>query len=255
MAVIDDLVAYYALDEASGNATDSHGSTTLTDNNTVGASTGVVSGSRLFTRASQERLTSTSPPITSVPVTIAMWVKATTFTGNMNTAFIKQSGNHYAFGTTLSSAGKALVQASSAAGSFDILTGASTLSTGTWYHVVAVARSATDRELYVNAASDGTATASRTILSPIQFSLGSYGAAASDTLNGELDEVGFWSRALTPTEITWLYNSGAGRSYADIVAEAATGQPSMRRWGGVPFVGGQGIGNKGIGRMFGSPIK
>jgi hypothetical protein len=228
MAVIDDLVAYYALDEASGNATDAHGSTTLTDTNTVGAGTGVVSGSRVFVRANAERLTGT-PPITALPVTIAMWVKATSFTGNMNTAFIKQAGNNYAFGTALSSAGKALLYASSAAGSFDTLTGASTLSTGTWYHVVAVARSATDRELYINAASDGTATASRTILSPTQFSLGSYGTSASDTLNGELDEVGFWSRALTTTEISWLYNSGAGRSYADIVAEA-TSAKSLAWW-------------------------
>lgn len=31
----------------------------------------------------------------------------------------------------------------------------------------------------------------------------------------------------------------------------ATGQPTMRRWGGTPFVGGQGIGNKGSGRMWG----
>ncbi len=32
---------------------------------------------------------------------------------------------------------------------------------------------------------------------------------------------------------------------------ASTGQPTMRRWGGVPFVGGQGIGGKSSGRMWG----
>ena len=32
---------------------------------------------------------------------------------------------------------------------------------------------------------------------------------------------------------------------------SATGQPTMRRWGGVPYMGGQGIGNKGKGRMWG----
>jgi hypothetical protein len=34
-------------------------------------------------------------------------------------------------------------------------------------------------------------------------------------------------------------------------ATAATGQPTMRRWGGVPNMGGQGIGNKGSGKMWG----
>ncbi len=47
--------------------------------------------------------------------------------------------------------------------------------------------------------------------------------AAGDTsqrMDGLIDEVGVWRRILTSGERTWLYNSGAGRSYADIVAEA-----------------------------------
>lgn len=34
-------------------------------------------------------------------------------------------------------------------------------------------------------------------------------------------------------------------------AAGATGQPTMRRWGGTPYVGGHGIGTKGKGRMWG----
>lgn len=52
------------------------------------------------------------------------------------------------------------------------------------------------------------------VTSGIKFSVGNYtvtgvGAAA----NIRADEVGYWDKVLTPTEITWLYNAGAGRTY------------------------------------------
>ncbi|MDB4312015.1 LamG domain-containing protein [bacterium] len=38
-------------------------------------------------------------------------------------------------------------------------------------------------------------------------------------LDGKLDEVGVWAnRVLTTDEVTWLYNSGSGRAYADLGA-------------------------------------
>jgi hypothetical protein len=50
------LVAYWRLDEASGNATDTKGSSTLTDNNTVTSAAGKISTSRQFTAANSEFL-------------------------------------------------------------------------------------------------------------------------------------------------------------------------------------------------------
>ena len=48
---------------------------------------------------------------------------------------------------------------------------------------------------------------------------------------------------------TWSYTATAGGQGSTIAvfkpAVAAAGHPTMRRWGGVPFVGGQGIGQKG----------
>jgi len=62
---------------------------------------------------------------------------------------------------------------------------------------------------------------------------GAYQSAGSpvhigqDTLSGQfdgrIDQVGFWLRKLTTAEKTWLYNSGAGRSYAAMLAESTTG--------------------------------
>lgn len=36
------------------------------------------------------------------------------------------------------------------------------------------------------------------------------------------DSIGFWKRVLTPTERTWLYNAGAGRSYSDLADSVAS---------------------------------
>lgn len=49
-----------------------------------------------------------------------------------------------------------------------------------------------------------------------------FGAAATDFWNGYIDEVGIWSRALTQTEITTLYNNGTGLTYPFIVPTSTT---------------------------------
>ena len=47
------------------------------------------------------------------------------------------------------------------------------------------------------------------------FAIGFSGVTSN--MDGLLDEVGFWKRTLTADERTWLYNSGNGRSYDNIV--------------------------------------
>lgn len=43
-----------------------------------------------------------------------------------------------------------------------------------------------------------------------------YSQAVSRKPQGRLDQVGYWSRKLTDSENTYLYNGGSGRSYAEI---------------------------------------
>ncbi len=58
------------------------------------------------------------------------------------------------------------------------------------------------------------------------------------TWDGLIDEVGFWKgRVLSGAERTELYNAGAGRDYAYIIAGAAAGHPTTKRFGGVEFAG------------------
>jgi hypothetical protein len=45
------------------------------------------------------------------------------------------------------------------------------------------------------------------------FQIGTYGSAALLCHNGSIDEAGFWQRALTNAEVTYLYNLGRRRNY------------------------------------------
>ena len=93
----------------------------------------------------------------------------------------------------------------------------STLSNSTWYHVVAVFSGAGGVTLYI----DGTEqTTSTTSLGTTTTSYGStfyIGSTEVPSLyyDGQLDEIGIWSKALTAEEVTDLYNDGAGLTYIE----------------------------------------
>ena len=90
-----------------------------------------------------------------------------------------------------------------------------------WYHV-AVTFNAGSVAFYVNGVQQGT-TQSAVVSSLNQsdtnsFFAGAYSTNGGTTANaaffdGKMDEVGIWSRARSATEVSQLYNGGAGRSY------------------------------------------
>jgi len=84
----------------------------------------------------------------------------------------------------------------------------STVSTGTWYHVVGVA-DGTNIKLYL----DGTLqTDTDTYDGTLKQSTADnvyIGRNANDYLNGKIDEAGIWDVALDSDAVTALYNSGS----------------------------------------------
>src|SRR4029079_15460520 len=52
--------------------------------------------------------------------------------------------------------------------------------------------------------------------------------------------------AINPT-FSWTTSIGYAVMIASFKAAATAGQPTTRRWGGVPFMGGQGVAGKGWG--------
>jgi len=224
MALADNLVAYWELEEASGDRVDSHSTYDLTQSGTPSNATGVQGNGVDLELSSSQHLYVADPFHISNNLSISSWIKPESFTNNDN-RWICRWYNQTEYILRLN-AGKVDVLHSCSGGTVQV-TGASSLSTGTWYHIVTTYNSTDGLKVYVNNGSPLTAAANGTINNSVEpFTIGvarsSGGAVAAGTLfDGIVDEVGVWDKTLTTDEVAELYNSGAGMSYADITGGAA----------------------------------
>jgi hypothetical protein len=91
---------------------------------------------------------------------------------------------------------------------------APTATAGVWQHLVATYDGA-NLKIYLNNALQDTQAWTKTIAYASNTPGIGFRNLTSDSgwMNGAIDEVGLWSRALTLAEIDWLYNGGAGVQY------------------------------------------
>jgi hypothetical protein len=220
------LKGWWSLDDSSGNFSDSHTSSTpLTASGTPTYSqTGVVSTAIDFD-GSSDYGSATADVISGYPFSASGWFKTTTTTQGTMFYFGRfDAGNTYHI-LWINSSGQA--QLTSRYFSQVHSTSTSTYNDGNWHHIAGVWHSATERRLYI----DGSEVAGGTGLTSLSFISSTangvaIGRSNDDTpavyFDGTLDEWCFFDDALTADEITWLYNSGSGRSYSDI-SGGATG--------------------------------
>lgn len=214
------LISYWSLDEASGDAVDAHGTNTLTDVNTVTSGPGKVNGARGFTVAANNRLThvdNADLSIGDIDFTFTLWFNLTATTVGGFIAKYGTAGNREYL---ISQNGGTLYFAASADGTaVTTLDNGGGITTGTWYFVVYY-YDATGNTLNMevnNAAPVSLAHSGGCFDGTATFMLGNE-LSALQAMAGSLDEVSFWKRLLTTDEKTWLYNGGNGRSYAEITA-------------------------------------
>ena len=219
-ALTDSLVSYYTMDEESGTRSDSTASNNdLTDNNTVLFGTGKISNAGDFETANTEYLSITDAAQTgldfSTAMSISLWVNYESIVDSFFAhKFATVNQRSYAFGSVTTPDPDEVNVYLSADGSVPApAVFAWVPSTATWYHLVFLYDgSAGSIELYVDNVSQGTVTGQAASLfngtSP--FYLGYQSTIGFD---GLIDEYGLWSRVLTPTEISQLYNGGAALAY------------------------------------------
>lgn len=96
------------------------------------------------------------------------------------------------------------------------------LTVGTWYHL-AFTYDGAEVRTYLNASLLGGPTAASGSGTGSVSNETFIGASetAGNKANGLIDELGFWSKALSTTEITDLYNGGAGQTMIDVVPSDA----------------------------------
>lgn len=230
MALTDNLLSYWKLEESSGTRNDEVGSNDLTDSaSSVGSATGIVNNGAEFVRASNEFLgiahASQSPDLSisgaSGDITIASWVKlaskpATAMSVVAKYGFANGNREYYLWWDNVTD--RFLWRVFNSVATSDQLTASSfgAPSTSTWYFLVAtVDNTANTISISVNDGTmDSTALTVTTHNGGAIFYIGAVGNASPiDPWDGVIDEVGVWSRVLTASEITELYNSGAGLTY------------------------------------------
>mgnify|MGYP001592825370 FL=1 len=229
---LTNFVAYWKTDEESGTRFDqSANDQALTDNNTVTFAAGVKGNAASFASASSEKLSradSATLSMGDIDYSFCCWVKFTTLTSNAGNGrgimgkFDIGAGerewllywNDYEGSSlyyVLSSTGNVAEQTALRASSF----GAP--STGVWYFVVCwydaaantaniqVNNSTVDSTSYTGGSNNGGAV----------FLFGKYANSSIWDIyhNGLIDEAMVAKRVWTAAERTYLYNSGAGRTY------------------------------------------
>jgi hypothetical protein len=222
MALLDDVIAVWEMNEAGGTdaAVDEVAASDLTANGTMDSVAGKIGNARQLQSASSEYFSIGSALVTSLPISMSCWFNPAS-SGNMNIAGGGIAGsNNFAWAFYKSPDDELGFYATDGSGNFDVIEGTTVLTVdgSTWYHAFIAWRSATDRQLYLNGASEGTSSVSRTLSgSADTFKIGTYPPTPSDYLNGSVDQTALWGADKT-SDLAALYNSGNGLAYASWTA-------------------------------------
>lgn len=220
MALIDNLISYYKLD---WNSNDSVGWNNGTDTAiTYSVGNGKTVQGAWF-NGSSSRI---SPPSGSIRptgnFTINAWFKTSSTVNQWIFQTYSQASSIVSWFTFAIVSNKLEFVSGNNTGatlntSYKVLAGATTVTTGNW--IMATARyNGTVLEVFVNAVSDGNtawtnAPAYQGDSKPAIWTINYQHALTTAYFNGAIDELWVWNRALTPTEITTLYNGWVGLSY------------------------------------------
>ena len=215
MALTDNIISYWKFD--SDNSNDSVSTNNGTDTSiTYSAGNGKINNGAGFASASSSKIVMGNvAALRPSAVTYNLWVNATSLPNAYNCMIGKNgAGDTYFCTFYVKSNGKLAAYIVATTTVFIDGTNTTTLSTGTWYMLTLTYDSTSGGKVYVNGVSDGTFSANGAInTNGDEFFLGYQQTYSNRYWNGAIDEVGVWSRALSSTEITELYNSGSGLQY------------------------------------------
>ena len=228
MAIVDNLVSYWKLEESSGNARiDSHGSNDLTDNNTVGQATGKIGEGADFESGNSEYLNITNAAQTGLDFTsdfsFNSWIKPES--AHIGTLCSK-NGSYGNFGFTfqIRSGGELRVILSSNGTSETIkTTTAAPITTGVFQMVTAVYdASAGSVTFYYNGTSLEIETGYPTSFnnSSDDFRLGKLSSGGAAYFDGIMDEVRISNVARSADWIkTEYYNQNSPSTFYGVGSE------------------------------------
>lgn len=223
-AVTPSLVSYWKLDESSGNAADSHRSNTLTNTGSMPYAAAKINNGADF--VPNDSLNNASVlASTSYPRSFSMWANfdSVAIGGDQAIMTLGDNSIHYYELKLRDSDDHIVFRSNNDTDASDVDTGV-VATASTWYHIVVVQNSNVSVTIYVNNVETNTAAATF-IATVSDFWLGYLGRSGIHYMDGKVDEVGVWARALTAGEVTTLYNGGAGLAYPLPVSTGPTDYP------------------------------
>ena len=197
------LVGYWKMDESSGNLTDSSGNSntgTVSGTSVVG---GVFGNGRSFTGSSYADITMNQ---TFQQTTICTWLKTSTTTGYIYTQ--NNVGNTANLGFLVTAAGKLSLGIWNGT-TIPEATSTTTITNGTWIHGCAV-RDGGKFKIYINGSLESSITNGNTNDIGTLASIGRNRVTNDTYYNGQLDDMRIYNRALSPAEVSTLYNFAPG---------------------------------------------
>jgi hypothetical protein len=240
-ALIDSIQGYWKFDESSGNASDSTANAnTLTNVGTATFAAGKINNAMTVATASSQDFKIADASQTGLDIagafTISFWINWTSLPGANQSGLvtkIDQGDNTFSYWVVSSyNANNDIAVAWSDDGTGNVnhyaeydTNGSAYFDVGdvgVWRHVVVVVNPVTPSVTFYkdNVSTGGHNASAGTIPSTIfnsskDFRIGSETATGSffRGTNASYDEVGIWSRALSGTEVSNLYNAGAGFQY------------------------------------------
>lgn len=209
MALTDNLVAYYKLDS---NSNDSHGSNHGTDTS-ISYSAGKLSNAADFNGTSSYIDCSTGIDLGSTAFTLNFWYypNVTYPDSQYRLTMAKDATGDRQFSMGFADNGKCYFERAGTA----ILGGAGSGSvvTASAWSMITVYYDATNLYTRINdSANTGPTAMTALVVEGGSFTLGKR-VNGGIFMKGSLDGVGVWTRDLSSSEITELYNSGSGLDY------------------------------------------
>lgn len=216
------LIAYYMLEDAT-EYYEGSGTYDLTNNGTVTFSSGKVNNAANYGDPNTTKYLSSAQTfgIDGGNMSCSMWVKFSTAPTNTTVVFWYQYNDtskveYLVFYDNALGVNTLTFRRNRSGTAVNEIVVTTTLSAGTWYHLVLTYDGST-LEGWLNGSSQGTVASSGSGSSTaggtgLQLS-GHFGNA--NLVRGLEDECGIWSKKLSNTEVSDLYNGGSGQTMTD----------------------------------------
>lgn len=216
------LVSYWKLDETSGTRIDAYSTNNLTDNNTVTSGTGIRGNDAFFASANSESLSVTNTPFNNPgDFSVAFWMRQDSPNSGTLAGSINAAGVGYRIAANQGGLGRLYILIEdTAAAHFQEWRNNSSMQTGALKFAV-ITRTGNTIATYINGGADEAVRITDgglvgSMSNAVAFRLGADTSGAGDTIadpyEGYMDEVGFWNKVLSSTEIADLYNGGLGNT-------------------------------------------